>query len=78
MRIPFYNTSSINTLSTGSHNIALVARRAVQLEVEKKALQEAAGTNVILKMYMVERWLQIIIWLAPWTLHVTIGPQVVS
>lgn len=36
------------------HHVALIARRAAQLEVEKKALQEAVGTNVTIKTYVAD------------------------
>lgn len=36
------------------HNVALIARRAEQLEVERKALQEAVGTHVNIKTYVAD------------------------
>lgn len=36
------------------HNVVLVARRAEQLEVEKNALEEAAGSQVKVKTYALD------------------------
>lgn len=47
---------SVTSLFTSKryHNVALIARRAEQLEVERKALQETIGTHVNIKTYVID------------------------